>query len=98
MRMKLGWELGGLSGLALGALLWRRPERLVDVLAACRPGCLYRVHVRAPLIALTFDDGPDPATTPLILAELARHDAHATFFLISSRVAGREQVVRELVA
>jgi peptidoglycan-N-acetylglucosamine deacetylase len=98
MRMRLVWGLGGLSGLALGAVLWRRPEWLVDVLAACRPGCLYRVRVRAPLIALTFDDGPDPATTPLILTELARHDAHATFFLISNRVAGREQVVRELVA
>jgi peptidoglycan/xylan/chitin deacetylase (PgdA/CDA1 family) len=54
--------------------------------------------VREPIIALTFDDGPDPATTPLILAELARHDAHATFFVISSRVAGCETVMRELVA
>jgi peptidoglycan-N-acetylglucosamine deacetylase len=55
------------------------------------------VRTWAPLIALTIDDGPDPVSTPLILAELERHDAHATFFLISGRVAGREQLVRDLV-
>ena len=34
------------------------------------------------LIALTFDDGPYPIFTPLLLDELARLDIHATFFLI----------------
>jgi peptidoglycan-N-acetylglucosamine deacetylase len=94
----VGWGLAGLLSLALGALLWTRPEWLVDLLAAVRPGCLYRVPVRAPLVALTIDDGPDSASTPLIVAELARHDAHATFFLIASRVAGRESLVRDLIA
>jgi peptidoglycan/xylan/chitin deacetylase (PgdA/CDA1 family) len=49
-------------------------------------------------VALTIDDGPDPASTPLILAELRRHQATATFFLITSRVQGRERLVRSLVA
>jgi peptidoglycan/xylan/chitin deacetylase (PgdA/CDA1 family) len=31
---------------------------------------------------LTIDDGPDPVDTPQILALLAAHDAHATFFVI----------------
>jgi peptidoglycan/xylan/chitin deacetylase (PgdA/CDA1 family) len=48
-------------------------------------------------VALTIDDGPDPTTTPLLVAELERHQAHATFFLISSRVVGREGLVRDLV-
>jgi peptidoglycan-N-acetylglucosamine deacetylase len=40
---------------------------------------------------------PTPVSTLLILAELGRHDAHATFFLISGRVVGREHFVRDLV-
>ena len=95
---RMGWAVAGLLALALGALVWSPPDWLFDSLAALRPGCIYRAHLRAPLIALTIDDGPDPVTTPLILAELERHDAHATFFLISSRIAGREQIVRDLVA
>jgi peptidoglycan/xylan/chitin deacetylase (PgdA/CDA1 family) len=62
------------------------------------PGCLYRVSTQAPLVALTIDDGPDPRTTPLILAELLRHDARATFFLIAEHVEGQEVLVRRLVA
>ncbi len=33
-------------------------------------------------IAITFDDGPHPRYTPIILDILAEYDAHATFFLI----------------
>jgi peptidoglycan/xylan/chitin deacetylase (PgdA/CDA1 family) len=40
----------------------------------------------ANTIALTFDDGPDPQWTPAILDVLARHGAHATFFVIGSKV------------
>jgi peptidoglycan/xylan/chitin deacetylase (PgdA/CDA1 family) len=37
---------------------------------------------RPKLIALTFDDGPYPIFTPLLLDELQRLHIHATFFLI----------------
>ena len=36
----------------------------------------------AKSIALTFDDGPDPQWTPLVLAALARHQVPGTFFVI----------------
>jgi peptidoglycan-N-acetylglucosamine deacetylase len=36
-------------------------------------------------VALTFDDGPDPAWTPLVLDALARVNASATFFVIAPR-------------
>jgi peptidoglycan/xylan/chitin deacetylase (PgdA/CDA1 family) len=55
------------------------------------------VPLQAPLVALTLDDGPDSATTPLILAELQRHGARATFFMIAGRVQGREQLVHRVV-
>lgn len=46
-------------------------------------GTLYRVATRgAPLVALTFDDGPDPESTPRVLELLARHGAGATFFMV----------------
>jgi peptidoglycan-N-acetylglucosamine deacetylase len=35
-----------------------------------------------PTVYLTFDDGPNPTATPLLLDVLRRHDVHATFFLI----------------
>ena len=36
-------------------------------------------------IALTFDDGPDPEWTPLVLDALAHVRAHATFFVVAPR-------------
>lgn len=37
-------------------------------------------------VALTFDDGPDPARTPLLLDALAELGAPATFFVLGQRV------------
>ncbi|HEY5986896.1 MAG TPA: polysaccharide deacetylase family protein [Streptosporangiaceae bacterium] len=38
-------------------------------------------------VALTFDDGPDPSSTPAFLELLAAHRVHATFFMLGSMVA-----------
>jgi peptidoglycan/xylan/chitin deacetylase (PgdA/CDA1 family) len=84
--------------LTLGALFWTAPPWMLDQAARLHPGCLYRVTTREPLVALTLDDGPDPAATSLILEQLRRHAARATFFLIGSRVSGHEDVVRRIVA
>jgi peptidoglycan/xylan/chitin deacetylase (PgdA/CDA1 family) len=46
---------------------------------------------------LTFDDGPDPDWTPRVLAELARCDVRATFFVLASRVREAPALVREMV-
>ncbi len=48
-------------------------------------------------VALTFDDGPDPIKTPLILEVLRKHDVSATFFLIGKNLAGNELLVKRLV-
>lgn len=47
-------------------------------------------------IAITFDDGPDPVSTNMILDTLARHRATATFFLIGNRAAANVDVVRRI--
>lgn len=49
-----------------------------------------------PCMALTFDDGPNPLTTPRILDILASEHVHATFFLVGQRVPGNEATVRRM--
>jgi peptidoglycan/xylan/chitin deacetylase (PgdA/CDA1 family) len=49
-------------------------------------------------VALTFDDGPDPATTPFIIDALATAGAQATFFLCGVRVERHPDLVASLVA
>ncbi len=48
-------------------------------------------------VALTFDDGPDPHTTPLILDTLRKHDVKATFFVVGRYVAEHPRLVRRIV-
>ena len=49
-------------------------------------------------VAVTFDDGPDPATTPAFLDVLAAHQVHATFFMLGSMVARAPQLAAEVAA
>ncbi|HYM76189.1 MAG TPA: polysaccharide deacetylase family protein [Candidatus Dormibacteraeota bacterium] len=49
-------------------------------------------------IALTYDDGPNDPHTLHLLDVLARHQVHATFFLIGRYVQQRPDIVREIVA
>jgi peptidoglycan/xylan/chitin deacetylase (PgdA/CDA1 family) len=49
-------------------------------------------------VALTFDDGPDPASTPEFLACLERLEVQATFFLLGVMVQRAPALARELVA
>lgn len=48
-------------------------------------------------IALTIDDGPDPAVTPQVLDILERYGARATFFCIGARAARHPDLCREIV-
>lgn len=45
-------------------------------------------------IALTFDDGPNPATTPHVLDVLKKYNIKATFFLIGQNIKGNEAIVK----
>jgi peptidoglycan/xylan/chitin deacetylase (PgdA/CDA1 family) len=46
---------------------------------------------------LTIDDGPDPATTPQVLALLTEYGARATFFLIGAKVAQYPELTRMIL-
>lgn len=75
----------GVALVGLGATILVQPLWAFDLLARIFPRIVWRVETAAPLVALTFDDGPAPDHTPEVLAALARHNAHATFFLIGDR-------------
>jgi len=47
-------------------------------------------------VALTIDDGPDPAVTPRVLDLLDEHGVKATFFCIGERVARYPELAREV--
>ncbi len=51
-------------------------------------------------IALTFDDGPNPATTPKVISVLKAHHAPATFFNNGLRygVAGAKEIAAQIAA
>ncbi|SOD84623.1 polysaccharide deacetylase family protein [Streptomyces sp. Ag109_G2-15] len=53
---------------------------------------------RAGHVALTFDDGPDPHSTPLFLDALADRGVRATFFLLGSQARRSPGLVREIAA
>lgn len=71
------------------ASLWSIPARYRGKLIT------HRLRYFTPkLLALTFDDGPDPRITPAILRELKRYHARATFFVLGSNARRFPQLVR----
>jgi peptidoglycan/xylan/chitin deacetylase (PgdA/CDA1 family) len=43
------------------------------------------------LITLSFDNGPDPEVTPLVLDVLCRHDIQTTFFVVGEKLRDRRR-------
>lgn len=59
---------------------------------------LFRVgNPELPFIALTFDDGPDPLYTPMILDILQEKDVPATFFMIGRHAERYPDIVQRIV-
>jgi peptidoglycan-N-acetylglucosamine deacetylase len=71
---------------------------LLPRLSLLGPNVLRLAPCSVPRVALTFDDGPDPAVTPHVLDLLDRHRARASFFCIGERVRQRAGLAREIVA
>lgn len=89
------WVLGAVVAdhlVLTAAGLWPR-SKLLGPNWTHLPGAAARRSV-----AITIDDGPDPAITPQVLALLDRQGARATFFCIGERVAQHAQLAREIVS
>ena len=62
--------------------------------AAAQPDGLFRIRTAEPVVALTFDDGPDPAYTSEVLDLLERRRAGATFFVVGVNALAHTDLLR----
>jgi peptidoglycan/xylan/chitin deacetylase (PgdA/CDA1 family) len=81
------------AGIAAGVAAWGAVHSTSQMFGAalCRTP-------RPQQIALTFDDGPNPAVTPRLLALLEKRNVHATFFLVGQFARACPELVREIAA
>lgn len=56
------------------------------------------VDENLPMVALTFNDGPNPSYTPQVLDLLYENDARATFFLLGEALKDGELLAEEMVS
>jgi peptidoglycan/xylan/chitin deacetylase (PgdA/CDA1 family) len=80
--------LGLLAGGCAYAAIWPSSQLFGRTLIAPR---------RPTELALTFDDGPNPAWTPQLLDILAKHHVRATFFLVGRYAQAQRELVRRMV-
>lgn len=78
---------------AFSAPHWTLPEQFRGQIVAKRVRFFPR-----KLLALTFDDGPDPELTPRVLDLLAEYHAHATFFVLGEAAEGQGDLLRRMAA
>ncbi|MHB9096634.1 MAG: polysaccharide deacetylase family protein [Syntrophales bacterium] len=106
-------HIAGIAAFALsGGLLFFRPDAAAVPLGLFVLLCLAapffpRAGFFLPVIsrgggdgktvALTFDDGPDPAVTPLLLDLLARYRLTAAFFVTGRNTERHPGLVREIL-
>jgi peptidoglycan-N-acetylglucosamine deacetylase len=100
-----GWALGlASSGAALAAGATAGAAALGSLAAASMAPSLQAFGpavcrgVAGPRVALTFDDGPDPASTARLCDALEAAGARATFFLLADRAAAHPALVRRIAA
>lgn len=94
------WKRGFLIGflgltltLAAAGFRVRMEKEAQKVLAGANA---VEAGIETRRIALTFDDGPHPYYTDLLLDGLAERGVKATFFLLGENIEGREDVIRRM--
>jgi peptidoglycan/xylan/chitin deacetylase (PgdA/CDA1 family) len=83
-------------GFGLAALVW--PGQAASSTPSGRKGAVFRVQTDQKMVALTFDDGPDPRWTPKVLELLRQYNAHATFFEVGKNVMAHPDLVHAVLA
>ncbi len=83
----------GAAALAASAASWGAVYPTSEIFGST----LHRTQ-RCREVALTFDDGPNPAITPQLLALLERHSIPASFFLVGRFARACPELVREIAA
>ena len=77
-------------------IIYKPPALLVRYFQHRWPDVLWHVPTTSKIVALTIDDGPSEYTEE-IMGILKENNSTATFFIIGSQVAGREDKLLRLV-
>ena len=59
---------------------------------------IVRLNTDERIVALTYDDGPNPPYTDQLLDVLAQHNVKATFFMIGNRIEKHPETVSRVIA
>lgn len=68
-----------------------------SILFSLLPSLTWRMPSAAHCVYLTFDDGPHPVTTPLVLDILEQFQAKATFFCLGSQVEAFPEIYQRVL-
>jgi peptidoglycan/xylan/chitin deacetylase (PgdA/CDA1 family) len=74
------------------------PARIPFWIKWIYPSFIWQMPPNENALYLTFDDGPHPTITPLVLNLLAQYNAKATFFCIGDRVKRYPEIIERIVA
>lgn len=81
----------------LGSRTRALTHRILNRLLAPFFGVITAIQTNEPVAALTFDDGPHPDTTPLILDILKAHNTKATFFVVGQAATQHPNVLERII-
>lgn len=82
--------LGIYAVLSVGFVIWRQPA---DEIAT---PVINRGITDEKVVAFTFDDGPHPITTALLLDTLKKHQVKATFFSVGQKSAEYPELLHRI--
>jgi peptidoglycan-N-acetylglucosamine deacetylase len=74
----------------------QKPKLIRKAVMSFFCGAITSVQTTKPVVALTFDDGPDAADTPKILDLLDYHDVKATFFVLGKRAQQHPEIIQRM--
>jgi peptidoglycan/xylan/chitin deacetylase (PgdA/CDA1 family) len=67
------------------------------ILSKLFPSLIWKIQTKKKEVWLTFDDGPDEKTTPLILSILEKLNIKATFFLIGREIEKYPSLTKSII-
>lgn len=71
---------------------FENPEDIAQKLSS------WQIDKNRKMVALTFDDGPSPTYTAMVLDILERYNVRATFFIQGSHISGNEELLQRALA
>ncbi len=75
----------------------RFPARIPSWIKWIYPSFIWQMQGNEKALYLTFDDGPHPTITPIVLDLLLKYNAKATFFCIGDRVKRYPEIMERII-